>query len=488
MIPDLFKARMQSMLSSEYDSFMASYDLPQYHALRINPLKGSPDTILKEFASELTPIPWCSHGYYYSQNIRPGRHPYHEAGAYYIQEPSAMVPAEYLDVHAGDMVLDLCAAPGGKSTQIACHMNGKGLLVSNEIVPQRAKILSENIERLGIANAVVTNESPERLADFFPSFFDKIMVDAPCSGEGMFRKNSDACLEWSPDNVKRCATRQSSILDHAATMLKPGGRMVYSTCTFAPEENEGSIVNFLLRHRDFKLVHVQKMEGMSEGKRDYAMNCIDTTLCSEYSKDELENILNSLSHTIRLWPHLIKGEGHFVAVLEKSGVKEAHTCTYQTIKAVKDKSLKDYLDFCDSFFINRPSGAHILFGNQLYVVPEHCPNLDKLKVLRPGLHLGTFLKNRFEPSHSLALYLKPEDVKNIINLTLDRTHNFTPDNTRVTAIDELVYRYLNGESIECDGNKGWNLICVNGYSIGFGKLSEGVLKNHYPKGLRKNLR
>lgn len=483
MIPNDFKTRMKNMLNeNEYEAFMQSYEQPYFHALRINPLKCRIDNQIPNLSvSNLTPVDWCATGYYYNHDnseFRPGKHPYHEAGVYYIQEPSAMAPAEYLNVTPGDTVLDLCAAPGGKSTQIAGKLNGRGLLISNEIISSRAKILSENIERTGIPNALVTNESSDRLANLFPDFFDKIMVDAPCSGEGMFRKNEEACTEWSMDNVLTCARRQAEILDNAAIMLKEGGRMVYSTCTFSPEENEGTIINFLLRHKNFHLVKVTKTEGMSDGKIDFAEQCVDSDNKNNISPETLNPILNTIPYTIRMMPHKMNGEGHFIAVFQKEfsdnpSAKADKNSKSNIIKGVNDKSIKEYLAFCEQFLKNRPQGIHILFGDHLYVVPDNCPPLDKIKVLRPGLHLGTFLKNRFEPSHSLALALSANDVQNVLNLS---SHS------------EEIYKYINGETLNCTGEKGWYLITVDGYSIGFGKLSGDIMKNHYPKGLRKNLR
>ena len=249
MLPQEFLERMENMLGEEYPAFLKSYDIARYQALRLNPQKGDDASFLNRMVFSLERVPWAEHGYYYTAQDTPGKHPYHEAGVYYIQEPSAMAPAAYLTRQmadgAGERILDLCAAPGGKSTQIAAAMAGRGILISNEIHPARAKILSENIERMGIANAVVTNETPQRLAEHFSEYFTRIMVDAPCSGEGMFRKNEEACEQWSTQNVELCADRQDEILDCAASMLAGGGRLVYSTCTFAPAEDEGSIGGFL---------------------------------------------------------------------------------------------------------------------------------------------------------------------------------------------------------------------------------------------------
>mgnify|MGYP003295161035 CR=1 FL=1 len=269
MLPEAFTQRMQEMLGEEYPAFLQSYEEEKKQSLRINPLKGS-EQALKEKVDFLgEQVLWAKGGFYYDEEKRPGKHPYHDAGVYYIQEPSAMAPVELLDVKSGDRVLDLCAAPGGKSTQIAAKLQRQGFLLCNEIHPARAKILSENVERMGIVNACVTNETPAHLAEVFPEYFDKILVDAPCSGEGMFRKNEAACEEWSPENVQLCAERQDEILDCAAQMLRPGGRLVYSTCTFAPAENEGSVSRFLQRNPDFSIKEAKKTEGMSDGRADW---------------------------------------------------------------------------------------------------------------------------------------------------------------------------------------------------------------------------
>ena len=266
-LPEAFLSRMQQLLpeKSEYESFIQSYDKDHYQALRINPLKGDAGTLFAHLGCTLTPVPWCSTGFYYPQELHPGKSPYHEAGAYYIQEPSAMAPAAYLDAQPGEKILDLCAAPGGKSTQIAGAMRGQGLLISNEIHPARARILSENIERMGISNAIVTNMAPAELSAHFPLFFDRIMVDAPCSGEGMFRKNDEAISQWSPENVALCAQRQQEILEQADLMLRIGGRMVYSTCTFSPEEDEQCILQFLDTHPLYRLIQVPLYDGMQHG-------------------------------------------------------------------------------------------------------------------------------------------------------------------------------------------------------------------------------
>ena len=447
MLPKEFLERMEKMLGSSYRAFLESYDKEEYKALRFNPLKGSKEVFLKENIFSLSEILWEENGYYYKEDDKPGKHPFHEAGVYYIQEPSAMAPVCFLEPFPGETILDLCAAPGGKSTQIGTRMNHKGLLITNEIHPQRAKILSENIERMGISNAIVLNETPAKLGERFPEFFDKILVDAPCSGEGMFRKNDDARNEWSLENVMLCAKRQDEILDEAARMLKPGGKIVFSTCTFSTEENEGSIRRFLDRHPEFLVKQVAVFEGMEQSKWG-----------------------------VRLWPHKIKGEGHFLSVLMKDGEQgSTNKGCYITQKGQSIKQYPEFKEFCMELGLDKCEkvdflgGSYISFGEQLYLLPENTPCLDKLKVLRPGLHVATMKKGRIEPAHALSHILTKEDINNRISLEADSLE---------------VRQYLNGQTLNVEGNKGWNLVCVESYGLGFGKLSGGILKNHYPKGLR----
>ncbi|MDD6194372.1 MAG: RsmB/NOP family class I SAM-dependent RNA methyltransferase [Lachnospiraceae bacterium] len=465
MIPQDFTDRMERMLpAGEYRDFMASYDNNRYQSLRINSLKVQREDFLERQSFHLSPVPWEANGFYYEREDVPGKHPYHQAGVYYIQEPSAMAPGTYLDARPGERILDLCAAPGGKSTQMAAAMQGEGLLVTNEIHPARAKILSENIERMGIANALVVNETPQKLRGKFGCFFHRIMVDAPCSGEGLFRKQEDAYQEWSLDNVAMCARRQDEILEEAYHMLLPGGRMVYSTCTFAPDENEGSVSRLIHHHPDMSVVKVDKYPGMGDGNADWFQEFA--------TREEGEKAADGLEHAIRLWPHRLHGEGHFVAVLQKEGTLP-EDAAYKEEKISSYKEFKDFYQFAKDTFTDLTwveRGRYLTFGEQLYLVPEGMPALKGLKVLRPGLHLGTLKKNRFEPSHALALWLKPDMVRSVCRLTVE---------------DERTRNYLRGQTIESRGEKGWQLVTVDDYSIGWGKLVGGTLKNHYPKGLRK---
>lgn len=460
-LPIEFEKKMKAFLGDEWDDFLYSYDNNRFQALRFNTLKvQSPEErmrILKTLKiSSDKKVSWANEAYYFDENVRPGKHPYHEMGLYYIQEPSAMSAAALLAPKPGMRVLDLCAAPGGKSTQLATYLGDSGLLVSNEINTQRSRILSQNIERMGIKNAIVTNEDSFVLASHFPGFFNAIQVDAPCSGEGMFRKLPEAIEQWSMENVAICAARQKEILDNAAVMLKPGGTIVYSTCTFSKEENEDVIEYFLERHHDFTL-------------------------------EEME----------RFWPHKVDGEGHFVAKLERRGCvdtdlkadrktkknKNSKNRKNETKPVLTKENMKLLSEFLDET-ISEDMAAWIknsrlvMFGEQLYRLPDMEVDIKGLKVQRAGLHIGEFKKQRFEPSHSLALALKLSEAKNVVKLTWD---------------DPQTTGFFNGQSVmlsdeqtaEC--KKGWALVCVDGYPAGWGKVNGAQVKNHYPKGLRNKI-
>lgn len=453
-LPEKFDMRMQAMLKEEYGDFIKSYGNKEVRSLRVNTLKGGPERFLGLSLFGAEPVLWEKNGFYYREEDRPGKHPLHEAGAYYIQEASAMIPALYLEASPGERVLDLCAAPGGKSTQLGAAMQGEGLLVCNEPHPERARILSENIERMGIRNAIVTNETPQALVEVFWEYFDKILVDAPCSGEGMFRKNEEARAQWSEENVKLCADRQDEILDCAAKLLRPGGRLVYSTCTFAPEENEGSVSRFLKRNPMFHIMSVPLYGGMEGGR-------------GEWIKQPAEG----MERTIRIFPHKMRGEGHFAAVLEKDGEHMESfrgACKNGVQKGLLPKEYLDFTLFAGQNLKKIPEGTYLRFGEQLYLAPAGTPSLAGLKVLRPGLHLGAAKKNRFEPAHALALAYDAAQTKNSFALS-----------------EKEAARFIEGQTFAAEGEKGWYLITVDGYSLGWGKLAGGIMKNHYPKGLRK---
>ena len=354
---------MKKLLVAEFDAFAASYDRPRNVGLRRNPQKGA-QLALPEFG--LTPVPWCADGFYYDAAARPGLSPLHEAGCYYLQEPSAMAPAELLDVQPGMRVLDLCAAPGGKSTQLAAKLAGCGLLVCNEIHPKRAQILAQNIERMGIANTLVLNEHPKNLSPRFDGYFDRVLVDAPCSGEGMFRKEEAAVADWSEETVAMCAARQIEILRTAASLLRPGGRLVYSTCTFAPQENEGTISAFLQEHPDFSVIPIGS-PYFSPGRPDW-----------------IADPAAGLEGTARLWPHHLRGEGHFAAVLQKSGDAPGRDIpTEPGIKAPKEVARI------------RKHGRRDPAGGEIYTVrragvPRTGRTADAARIARPALRTGAW--------------------------------------------------------------------------------------------------
>lgn len=478
-LPIEFEKKMKAFLGNEWDDFLYSYDNNRFQALRFNTLKvQSPEErmrILKTLKiSSDKKVSLADEAYYFDENVRPGKHPYHEMGLYYIQEPSAMSAAALLAPKPGMRVLDLCAAPGGKSTQLATYLGDSGLLVSNEINTQRSRILSQNIERMGIKNAIVTNEDSFVLASHFPGFFNAIQVDAPCSGEGMFRKLPEAIEQWSMENVAICAARQKEILDNAAVMLKPGGVIVYSTCTFSKEENEDVIEYFLERHPDFTL-------------------------------EEME----------RFWPHKVDGEGHFVAKLVRRGSvnelgadydvcedscnkvedtglkadrktkknKNSKNRKNETKTALTKENMKLLSEFLDET-ISEDMAAWIknsrlvMFGEQLYRLPDMEVDIKGLKVQRAGLHIGEFKKQRFEPSHSLALALKLNDAKNLVKLTCDNPQTIGFFNGQSVMLSDK-------QAAEC--KKGWALVCVDGYTAGWGKVNGTQVKNHYPKGLRNKI-
>ncbi len=430
MLPEAFLNRIQQQLGEEYPAFLESLERPRAVALRFNPGKGQQPVL--PFVGK--GIPWEPLGYYYDTNARPGLHPYHEAGVYYLQEASAMAPVSLLNPQPGEWVCDLCAAPGGKTTQVAGRMEGQGFLLCNEINPKRAKILSRNIERMGVSNALVTNEHPQRLAQRFAGCFDRVLVDAPCSGEGMFRKEEAAVTDWSEQTVLMCAARQKEILESAAMLVRPGGRLVYSTCTFAPAENEQVIAAFLQRHPEYQP---------------------EAVTAPWFTAGEMG--------TYRMWPHKLLGEGHFAAVLRRAG--EEGREMPKILPA--EKMPKPLETFLQELQITLPAGKLLTFGSSLYWVPNSMMDLRGLKVERPGLELGQLRKDRFEPAHALALWLQ----------RCACMESFDADSPQMAA-------YLHGDVVPSK-EKGWCLVAVDGYSIGWGKGDGTVLKNHYPKGLRR---
>lgn len=454
--PAAFTEKMKNILGEEYEDFLKGYERTRHYGLRVNRTKLSADQFAKMSMYDLTPVPWIDNAFEYEDHVSPAKHPYYFAGMYYLQEPSAMTPANLLPIEPGERVLDLCAAPGGKATELGAKLNHQGLLVANDISNSRAKALLKNIELFGIPNVLVTSEPPEKLAEKFPAFFDKILIDAPCSGEGMFRKNPGMMKDWETYGPKHYSELQRSIVPHALRMLKPGGMLLYSTCTFSPEENEGSVKYMMELDPDLEIVEIpNRYEGFAPGRPE---------LIEDGTKD--------LKKCVRIWPHKMNGEGHFIALLRKKSNGEVPE---KKVKPKKEKALpallEEFMKDCD-YPIN---GNDIeIQEDRVYVMPEGIKGMKGLRFLRSGLLLGTLTKDRFEPSQAFAMVLKKEQYRAVIDLP---------------SLDHRVIRYLKGETIEVDDlplkrQKGWQLVCVDGFPLGWGKLVNGSLRNKYLPGWR----
>ncbi len=460
-IPQAFLDRMRCLLGDEYERFFASYTELPVPGLRVNTLKITPGKFQPLFPYRLSPIPWCLAGFTLPSDAQPGKHPFHAAGLYYLQDPSAMAPAELLAPRPGEWVLDLAAAPGGKATHLAALMANQGILVANEIHPRRAWELAENLERCGVINAAVLNENPHKLASHFGDRFDRVLVDAPCSGEGMFRKSQAAREEWSPELVQSCSIRQTAILEEAARLARPGGFLVYSTCTFAPEENELVVARFLDEHLDFSLVETGRFPGFAVGRPDWI------------GRETGEN--NPIKRTVRLWPHLGGPEGHFIAVMQRNGSARERGKEEDRRKRAQRLSPEVKSAFGafwrETISSDPPEEGLAQQGTYLYRLPADLPDLAGLKVIHPGWWLGAMKKNRFEPSHALAMTLNAEEAQRLVRLS-----------------EQEALGYLRGETLLCDGRDGWSLITVRGngmdFPLGWGKRTRGMVKNKYPKGLR----
>lgn len=438
--PQEFLDQMNELLGGESEAFWAAMEQPHVTSLRLNTLREGAEEAALPFLEG--GVPWCPEGRYTQTGTRPGLSPLHAAGAYYIQEASAMAPAMLLSPRPGERVLDLCAAPGGKSSQLALAMRGEGVLVSNEPDAGRARALSGNLERLGVVNAVVTSALPEQLSGQWEEFFDRVLVDAPCSGEGMFRRDPEARAQWSPASPAGCAARQAGILDHAARMLRPGGRLVYSTCTFNAQENERTVEAFLARHPEFS-----------------AEDC------------SLPGIGASKNGCLRLWPHRLRGEGHFAACLTKKGAAAARS-GHSPAAVRPDKAIAQAMNLlCPHILPAWPGRFGSLrlemSGDSLWAVPACCPPLSGVRVLRRGLKVLRVGKGYVEPDHALAMALSPGEA------------------AHVQEVDEAqAAAFLRGETLEGAGS-GWTLVAYRGMPLGWGKTSGGQLKNHLPKGLRR---
>lgn len=447
-LPKSFLEKMQDLLGEGFQEYLDCFSNPRWYGLRVNTKKISVEDFLKISPFSLEPIPWIENGFYYDgEKVSPGKHPYYSAGLYYLQEPSAMTPANRLPIEAGDRVLDLCAAPGGKATELGAKLKDTGILIANDISNSRAKGLLKNLELFGIGNMMVLSEEPSQLQPHFFEYFDKILIDAPCSGEGMFRKEKKMQKAWEEHGPEFFVKIQKNILQEASLMLKPGGKILYSTCTFDRRENEAMIEEFLASHSNFSLGTMKGYEGFTPG--------------------------TNLNSTFRIYPHKMKGEGHFLALLEKEEEDFSSNTSYRSPSLKNIPS--EILEFWKQISWDLEKERLEIHQEKVYYMPTNSPNLPGARFLRTGLYLGEWKKKRFEPSQALAMYLKKEEY----DLTLD----FNVEDLRVE-------KYLKGETLEVDDmlsieKKGWYLVCVDGYPLGFGKVAGGILKNKYLPGWRK---
>ncbi len=460
-LPDLFLLRMRDLLGpEEFDAFYEALRRPPTGAIRVNTLKVEVARFKEISPFPLEPVPWCPEGFYIPPEVEPGKHPYHAAGLYYVQEPTAMAVGVVAAPQPWEWVADLAAAPGGKSTHLLASMEDKGFLLANDIDRRRTTVLAQNLERWGARVWVAANERIEHLHPRFPEAFDTVVLDAPCTGEGMFRRNRDVVAHWSPRAVEGNAKRQFHLLNAAAPLVKPGGYLVYATCTFNPEENEGVVARFLHAHPEFSLEPVEDLPGASPGRPDW----IDPELARGLP----------LERCLRFWPHKVRGEGHFIALMVKEGLyRPRHPLNVPEAKRPKGmprRAWNLYKAWCEDTLVEMPRLAGLMLVNdQLYACPINPGRLQDLRILRPGLWLGTVKQTTFLPDHALAMWLRPDMVKRRLDLSVD---------------DPRVIAYLRGESLDAPGDDGWVLVTVDGFSLGWGKRVRGVLKNRYPKHLR----
>ena len=462
-LPKEFEEKMKALLGEEFDDYIACYEEPRYYGLRVNTKKISVEEFVKICPFEIHPIPWIENGFYYDgEKVSPAKHPYYFAGLYYLQEPSAMTPANRIPINPGDRVLDVCAAPGGKATELGAKLKGEGVLIANDISNSRAKGLLKNIEVFGIGNMLVLSEEPGKLMSYFPEYFDKILIDAPCSGEGMFRKDKKMVKAWEEHGPEFFSKLQRSIITQAAAMLRPGGILLYSTCTFDALENERTIEYLLDEYPEFEILSIEPYEGFCHGIPSVT-----------------EKPVEGIEKTVRIFPHKMHGEGHYIALLQKGERTEGEHISEGVDKKSIQKlptELKEFLETVeleaiDPEFTGKRIDAH---GERIYYMPKNLPDVKGIRFLRTGLLLGELKKNRFEPSQALAMCLDKDSYPKVISLSID---------------DDRVIKYLKGETLDVEDvtgskAKGWYLFCVDGYPLGWGKLAGGMLKNKYLPGWR----
>lgn len=472
-LPENFLDEMKRLLQAEYPAYLNSFSMPKHTAIRVNTGKITPEEFAAISPFALTPVPWTTNGFYVSEEAHVTKHPYYYAGLYYVQEPSAMLPAAVLDAKPGERVLDLCAAPGGKSTEIAGRIGNEGLLVANDISHSRAKALLKNLELNGSGNIMVCSAQPQKLADVYPSYFDKILIDAPCSGEGMFRKDPAMVKSYEQRGPQAYAQIQKEIVLQAVQLLRPGGRLLYSTCTFSEIENEGTIAYLLQQCPQMRL------------------------LCAENIPGGVYSRVKGLEGCVRMYPHKVNGEGHFAALLEKLPQDDRNVDTARRngdffgARAAKrgaassdipaagrrkpGNSVSAWETFCrEALRIDFSERRLCEMENRIYALPSEEAIPGQIRFLRTGLLLGEAQRGRFEPSQALAMYLKPQEVNSAVSFSAD---------------DARVIRYLKGETVELTDDeanscKGWTLVCVDGFSLGWAKYVGGSLRNKYFAGWR----
>lgn len=464
-LPQKFCDEMKRILGEEYEDYRRSMEERRKYGLRVNTSKISVEEFEKICPFPITKIPYVDNGFYYDEGVQPSKHPYYFAGLYYLQDPSAMTPASRLPVEEGDAVLDLCAAPGGKATELAAKLNGTGLLVANDISSKRAKALLKNIELFGVENSLIVTEYPAKLREYFTDFFDKILIDAPCSGEGMFRKDAAMVKAWEQNGPEFYSRLQKEILEQALPMLKEGGMLLYSTCTFSPLEDEGSVEYVLSLDERFHLVEMEGYSGFVKGRPDLIGS----------GNAELEKC-------VRIFPHKLDGEGHFLALFRLEGGAKKHAGMYNGRRSgLRGEEKTLFEAFAEN--ISRPFETERIESKNgmLYYMPDVMPDVRGLRFLRSGLFLGEVKKKRFEPSQSLAMALRDKEYRKVIRLSAD---------------DERVLRYLKGETLTlaeeeaagvADAGKkagGYVLVCVDRFPLGWGKLTGITLKNKYHPGWR----
>lgn len=441
-LPENYLAAMKELLKADYSEYLSVMEQDSFTCIRINTDKITPEEFGKISPFELKPVPWCEEGFYVPKDCRPGIHPYYYAGLYYIQEPSAMSPAAVLPVEEGDVVLDACAAPGGKSTALACKLKHTGLLVSNDISASRQNATLKNMERFGIDNSYIIAEDLNKLSLRFPLYFDKILLDAPCSGEGMFRKDPSLIASWQEKDFRYFAPLQKELIQNAWKMLKPGGKMVYSTCTFSPQEDEEVIASLMHAYDDVIIEHSPSADHFEPG------------------------VIQGYENCMRLYPHKLNGEGHFVTLLSKKGISQK---TNEPVKypGLKHEGFEQFMKLIK----DEKKHAYRMIRDRIYRIPDTAFDNTSLRTVLSGLYMGTVKKERFEPSQHLAFSLKKEQFANVLDLSAD---------------DVRCEKYLRSETISDDTCKdGWVLVCVSGYPLGFGKCSSHTIKNKLEKGYRK---